>query len=237
MSSNTQIDFLVAVGVTYTDIGRLKDRGYHTVESLVELTSRELDAIRIRGRSAYMIMKYCQNIDALVQVIAKSEESSLVERATEVDRSSVIYVDRTIAPDYFSYFRERHTKKILNHGLERTGPAEFDASKLEQWFINKNQDQMSVGEIYDYLEKHKMLKDCLGMRDLEEIEKKGSVFFQKYFKGITVIGWKAVVCDIWNDYSVACLCEDEHEKDKLRFGHYELSNYCGSENPVYFFPH
>ncbi|MFA5831779.1 MAG: hypothetical protein WC878_08205 [Candidatus Paceibacterota bacterium] len=239
MNGNTQIDFLTAVGVNYTDIGKLKDRGCHTVESLAELTTLQLKAIGIRGRSAYMIMKYSQNIDALIRVNAKAQGISDVENATGIDRSNIIYIDRTVAPNYFCYFKERHTKKILNRELEKTGPAEFDISKLEPWFINKNHKEnetMRVGEIYDYLEKHKMLKDCLGMRELEEIKKMGSAFFRKHFKGKTLIGWKAVVCDIWNDHSVLALCESEYEKDVLRFGHYEFCNYCGRENPILFFP-
>lgn len=103
--------------------------------------------------------------------------------------SSIVTVDRTILPTYPEWMDE-----ILCPEYESTGPAEFDVAKLERW-VHPDQAYRTVnGTVcYDYLMGHDLLKDCLSLRDLEEIKEKGIVFFRKYFEGKAVIGWKSVM--------------------------------------------
>jgi len=122
----------------------------------------------------------------------------------EVNNKNLIFVDRTIRPKYPYWVKE-----VLYPELESTGPAEFDVGKLEFWLHEEQErDQMKQkfkegkdtvygDKIHSYLKDHGMIKDCLDLRALEEIQKKGITFFRKHFKGKSVFGWKSVVlnCD------------------------------------------
>jgi len=81
--------------------------------------------------------------------------------------------------------------------LENSGAAEFDPRKLEVW--NSFQGKQTSGTIgertYQMLKKADALERCLGLRDLEVIQKRGIVFYRKYFGGKAVFGWRSVVRD------------------------------------------
>lgn len=111
-------------------------------------------------------------------------------QASEVLKvSSIITVDRTIRPTYPGWM-----KSVLYPEMENTGPSEFDVSKLNQWLHdNQKMGTMTGNVIHEYLKSNNMLKGCLGLRDLEEIQKKGIAFFREHFKGKAVFGWKSVV--------------------------------------------
>lgn len=103
--------------------------------------------------------------------------------------SSIIHVDRTVRPTYPSWM-----KKVLYPKLENTGPEEFDVTKLELWLHNDQKAGTVKGNvIHDHLKSNNMLEGCLGLRDLEEIQKKGVTFFRENFKGKAVFAWKSVV--------------------------------------------
>lgn len=109
------------------------------------------------------------------------------------DNADLVRVDRSIRPAYPDW-----VEKILYPVLEATGPAEFDAGKLEQWLHDIQKNGVVEGNIiHDHIKEHVMLEGCLGRRDLEEIRKKGITFFRKHFKGKVPFGWKSVVqhCD------------------------------------------
>lgn len=107
----------------------------------------------------------------------------------EVLPDSTIRIDRTIRPTYPEWFKE-----LVHPELESAGPPEFDAAKLGHW-LHPDQVNGTVGgkKLLKYLEDKKMLESCLGLRDLEEIQRKGVAFFRKYFQGKTVFGWRSVV--------------------------------------------
>jgi len=113
----------------------------------------------------------------------------LAKETASAPTSGMAYVNRTIPPDYPGWVKE-----VLYPELESTGPSEFDAGKLEQWLHEEQKRGRVTGNtIHQYLKDHDMLKNCLGLRDLEEMKKKGITFFRKHFKGKNVFGWKAVV--------------------------------------------
>jgi hypothetical protein len=79
--------------------------------------------------------------------------------------------------------------KVMHPELEGTGPAEYDLAKVEQWFPDEQKRGVMVGNrIYEHLKSINMLDSCLGLRDLEEIQKKGVAFFREPFKGKVVFG-------------------------------------------------
>ena len=61
--------------------------------------------------------------------------------------------------------------------------------------------------IYEHLKENNMLASCLGLRDGEEIAKKGITVFRKLFKGKAVCLWKSVVLDRDCGLGVPYLCE------------------------------
>lgn len=138
---------------------------------------------------------------------------------------SFVLVDRTILPKYPDWVKE-----VLYPELESVGPAEFDAGKLELWLHDRQKNGMVTGNvIHSYLKNHDMLKECLGLRDLEEIQKKGIFFFRKHFKGKCVFGWKSVILDRHDILCSPCLYE---EVGNVCFFWCWLINNRGSDNPA-----
>jgi hypothetical protein len=124
------------------------------------------------------------------------------------DDLDLVRVDRTIPANYPDWVKE-----ILYDELEKKfpGPAEFDIGKLEQWLHDGQRNGRVIGHIIlQYLKDRDMLKNCLGLRDLEEIQKKGAAFFRKHFKGKCVFGWKTVV-RVGDELYVPYLCEHNGE--------------------------
>lgn len=109
-----------------------------------------------------------------------------------MSNDNIIRVDRSVRPAYPDWVNE-----VMHPGLENIGPAEYDIFAVEQWLHDdqKNGGYTRCKKIYAYLKDTDMLKTCLGLRDLEEIQKKGVVFFRKYFRSKSVFGWKGVARD------------------------------------------
>jgi hypothetical protein len=116
---------------------------------------------------------------------------------------TIIRVDRSVRPVYPEW-----VKKVMHPELEGTGPAEYDLAKVEQWLHDEQKKGVMVGNrIYEHLKSNNMLASCLGLRDLEEIQKKGVRCFPKPVKGNAVFGWKSVVLGHGGNLSVPCLVE------------------------------
>ena len=114
---------------------------------------------------------------------------------------TIIRVDRSVRPVYPEW-----VKKVMHPELEGTGPAEYDLAKVEQWFHNEQKKGVVVGDrIYEHLKRNNMLDSCLGLRDLEEIQKKGVTFFPNAVKSHVVFGWKSVVLGHGGNLNVPCL--------------------------------
>ncbi len=112
----------------------------------------------------------------------------------------IVRVDRSVRPVYPDW-----VEKVMHQKLENTGPAEYDASKLELWLHPDQKSVVRGNVIYSHLEDKNLLSGCLGLRDLEEIRKKGIAFFRQNFKGLAVFAWKSVVRDRNDDLSVPYL--------------------------------
>jgi len=127
-------------------------------------------------------------------------ERSLAEAIID----SMVRVDRTVRPTYPSWMKE-----VMHPKLEAKGPTEFDSDKLEQWFHDDQKVGVVTGNtIYNHLKKHDMLPSCLGLRDLEEIQKLGITHFRRNFQGKAVFGWKSVVRSDDLNLRVPYLVED-----------------------------
>ena len=63
-------------------------------------------------------------------------------------------------------------------------------------------------KIYTHLKKTDTLKTCLGLRDLEEIQKRGIAYFRKHFAGKAVSAWASVVRHRDGNLRVPYLYED-----------------------------
>ena len=107
----------------------------------------------------------------------------------EVPLDTIIRVDRSVRPVYPDWM-----KKVMHPELEGAGPPEYDLATVEQWLHDDQKKGVVVGNrIYDHLKKTDALKTCLGLRDGEEIKKKGIEVFRKFFGGKAVFLWASVV--------------------------------------------
>ena len=104
--------------------------------------------------------------------------------------ASTVRIDRSVRPIYPDW-----VEKVLHPELEKTGPAEFDVSKLKLW-LHKDQKGgkwLKGQKIYEHLKDNDMLESCLGLADLIAIQAKGITFFRQHFADKAVFGWKSVV--------------------------------------------
>lgn len=133
-----------------------------------------------------------------------SKEVKVTPPEPEVELDPIIRVDRSIRPSYLDWMKE-----VMHPELENAGPAEYDISAIEQWLHDGQKDGKYIegNKIYNHLKKADALKICLGLRDLEEIQKKGIAFFRKHFKGKVVFGWAGIVRDRDGHLNVPFLCE------------------------------
>ena len=126
----------------------------------------------------------------------------------EVQEDSMILVNRSIRPSYPDWMRE-----VMHPELDALGPAEYEIGAVEQWLHDGQKDGKLIegNKIYNQLKETDTLKTCLGLRDLEEIQKKNIAFFRKHFKGKAVFGWRSIVRNRGGNLSVPFLYEDGGE--------------------------
>jgi hypothetical protein len=126
----------------------------------------------------------------------------------EIQLDPIIFVDRSIRPSYSDWIKE-----VMHPELESVGPAEYDISAIEQWLHDgqKNGEYIEGNKIYNHLKKTDTLKTCLGLRDLEEIQKKGIASFRRHFKGKAIFGWAGIVRYRNGGLYVPCLFEGDGE--------------------------
>jgi hypothetical protein len=170
-----------------------------------------------------------EQIEALVNKLGGMEAVQKFLAGELIVTSSgknLIFVDRTIPAKYPKWVAKKEYPE-----LESTGPAEFDAGKLELWLHDRQKNYRMKGSIiHQYLKEKDMLKDCLGLRDLEEIQKKEIAFFRKHFKGKHVYGWKSVVRVRRDGFLVVpCLREDD---GKVCLHWDDLDTYWCSDDPA-----
>ena len=140
----------------------------------------------------------------------------------------IIRVDRSIRPAYPDW-----TGVVMHPELENTGPERFDLAKVRDnlWLHDgqKNGGRVTGQVIYDHLKSTDTLKTCLGLRDGEEIQKKGIEVFRQYFNGKAIFLWKSVVRHRDGGLSVPSLCEDG---GRVVIGWYWLDNSWGDASPA-----
>lgn len=123
----------------------------------------------------------------------------------EVVIDPMVRVDRSVRPSYPSWM-----KKVMHPELENSGPSEYSGEGVVLWLHDDQKSGWVNGnKIYTALKEGGDLESCLGLRDLEEIQKKGPAFFRKYFKGKVLVGWRSVVQDGDGGLRVPCLYEDD----------------------------
>ncbi len=124
----------------------------------------------------------------------------------KAEPGSILRVDRSVRPQYPDW-----VDKVMHPELENTGPKRFDLGRVRDnlWLHDgqKNGGRVTGQVIYDYLKSTDTLKTCLGLRDGEEIRKKGIKTFRKYFGGKAVFLWKSIVRNRSGSLSVPYLFE------------------------------
>lgn len=118
-----------------------------------------------------------------------------------------VYVDRSIRP----VKPERMMLGTIHPAkLENTGPAEYNLADVELW-LHECQKHCNAGRrgfIHRHLENAGMLKNCLSLRDGEEIKKLGIVIFRKFFGDKSVFLWKSVMKGLGSECFVPILYDN-----------------------------
>jgi len=144
----------------------------------------------------------------LQKVLAVIREGQPVATSVPMPVDSIIRPNRIVTQDFPDW-----VEKVLHPKLQKTGPAEYDVARLEQWLHDgqKNGKWVKGQVIYEYLKKEKMLETCVNLADLLAIQSKGIDFFRQHFAGKAVFAWKSVVGHRGGDLDVPCLYDDGRE--------------------------
>ena len=105
---------------------------------------------------------------------------------------TIIRITRPVKPTYPDW-----VKKVMHPELEDVGLGEYDLASIDPWLHDGQRDGVRVkgNHIYEDFKRNDSLKTCLGLRDGEEIQKKGIAVFRQFFSGKAVFFWKSVVLD------------------------------------------
>ena len=129
------------------------------------------------------------------------------EPVPEVPPGPIIRVDRSVKPVYPEWM-----VRVLHPELENVGPVEYDVTLLDRWLHDDQKGRRYTWgwNVYAKLKEEdcELLKTCLGLRDLEEIRKKGIVFFRKHFDGKKVFGWASIVKNLEGCFVIPFLFDD-----------------------------
>ena len=160
----------------------------------------ELDDFSMLQKSEKKCRQVLQFLRGEADLVLKAKLAPAPESVID----TIIRVDRSIRPSYLDW-----VKRVMHPELETVGPIEYDITKTEQWLHDGQKDGKWIegNKIYANLKKTSDIKNHCGLRDLEEIQKKGITFFRKYFAGKAVFGWSSVVRGHSGNLYVPCLCE------------------------------
>lgn len=126
--------------------------------------------------------------------------------------STLIKVNRSIIPNYSSFFINCHNK-IVDPELELNGPNEFHIDQLFHWTENKKANKNSIfkkyfiGDIFNQLKNENLLRNCLNLSDLLAIKKKGIRVFNSFYKNKQLVALKSVIAVDYFYLCVPCLWE------------------------------
>ena len=159
---------------------------------LLDLVTGVLEMTRDESRNT-------EEVSSVLQVIKEKKNffeilfpknAAVSKKTTKPVLDTIIRVDRSVRPVYPDW-----AKTVMHPELENTGSDEFDIANVKLWLHDgqKNGKWIKGQVIYDHLKETDTLKICLGLRDGEEIQKKGIKVFRKFFGGKAVYLWKSVV--------------------------------------------
>jgi len=115
---------------------------------------------------------------------------------------TTIRVDRSISPVYPDW-----VKSVIHPELETVGPAEYDLTKIDLYLHNlqKNEGSITGQQLYNHLKEIGNLKNCLGIQDAAEIQKKDLPVYYEVFGHKSLCFWRSVVSDQKGNIRVLCL--------------------------------
>lgn len=131
-------------------------------------------------------------------------EASSPKEETPLD--TIIRVDRSAALVLPAWAGE-----LVYPELQAVGPAEYDLAKQVELYLfgKQNSGGFETGHaVHDHLKETDSLKNCLGLHDALEIQKKGIKVFRKLFGDRAVFCWKSVVRDHDGRLGVPYVCDD-----------------------------
>lgn len=146
----------------------------------------ELEDFSILTRSEKKCREVLQYLRGEANVVAKVKPAPAPEPIVD----PIIRVDYSVKPSYPDWMEE-----VFHPDLESNGLAEYNINDVDLW-LHDGQERgkwIEGSKINAYLTETGELKNHLGTRDLEEIQKKGIAFFREHFKEKVVFGWKGVV--------------------------------------------
>ncbi len=118
---------------------------------------------------------------------------------------TIIRITRPVRPNYPNW-----VKKVMHPELEDVGLGEYDLASIDPWLHDgqKSGGRTTGNRIYEDFRRNDSLKTCLGLRDGEEIQKKGIAVFRQFFGGTAVLLWKSIVRHSDGHRVVPYLCAD-----------------------------
>lgn len=134
--------------------------------------------------------------------ISRKEAKKFLRKENAPD--TIIRITRPVKPTYPDW-----VKKVMHPELEDVGPGEYDPASIDPWLHDgqRNGGRVEGNRIYEDFKRNDSLKICLGLRDGEEIQKKGIAVFRQFFGGKAVFLWKSLVLDSNGDLIVPFLYE------------------------------
>lgn len=117
---------------------------------------------------------------------------------------TIIRITRPVRPIYPDW-----VKKVMHEDLHDAGPGEYDLASIDPWLHDgqRNGGRTTGNRIYEDFKRNNSLKTCLGLRDGEEIQKKGIAVFRQFFGGKAVFLWRSVVLGSLGGLNVPFLYE------------------------------
>lgn len=104
---------------------------------------------------------------------------------TETESGVIAVVQEVTYPSF--------TKKILFPDLQ-TSPTALDVSKLKlQYCPGQEKGIVSGDRVIAYLQDNHLLGSCLGLVEILAIKSQGRGFYERYFAGKQLKGWKTVI--------------------------------------------
>ncbi|MBI2356105.1 MAG: hypothetical protein HYV13_02785 [Candidatus Doudnabacteria bacterium] len=108
------------------------------------------------------------------------------------DRAELVIESRrpVLRPAYPSWVRKR-----VHRELEETSPKKFYTARFELWLApGQDTDAGVTGHaVYEALKAGDLLAGCAGLFELQIIRPRGKEFYERYFLGKAVFGWRWVV--------------------------------------------